>query len=44
MEEEIFEKMWPHLQTLVRDSVREDFRTFLLAMAERGCVEREGEI
>ncbi|MFH1739975.1 MAG: hypothetical protein ABIH23_13275, partial [bacterium] len=42
-EEEIFEKMWPHLETLVRDSVREDFRAFLLAMSERGCVTKEGD-
>ncbi|MFH1742919.1 MAG: hypothetical protein ABIH23_28270 [bacterium] len=42
-EEEIFEKMWPHLEAMVRDSVREDFRAFLLAMTERGCLAKEGD-
>jgi len=42
-EKEIFERMWPHLEASIRDSVREDFRVFLRALSERGCLGAEGE-
>jgi len=42
-EQEIFERMWPHLEASIRDSVREDFRVFLRALSERGCLGTEGE-
>ncbi|HQQ00833.1 MAG TPA: hypothetical protein PLY86_20465 [bacterium] len=42
-EKEIFERMWPHLEASIRDSIREDFRVFLRALSERGCLGTEGE-
>ncbi len=42
-ESEIFDKMWPHIEKAVRESVREDFRAFLLAMGEQGIVGTDDE-
>ncbi|MFH1740148.1 MAG: hypothetical protein ABIH23_14160 [bacterium] len=42
-EEEVFDEIWPKVESSVRECVRGDIKEFLAAMAQRGCVSGDGK-